>query len=161
LNKPALSALVLAASLLLVGAAGVAVGDSHEFANETVSVDNQTDTVYLEVENVTNGPVNVSVYGLDSGNETLVNETQIDAPPDNSTLIEWTANHTEYDGYRVVVKEDSTVDQTQNPQSVERVDVGTFDKVSGGGGALGSTGGSAAIVVVLIVGVYLVMKEEE
>ncbi|WP_058364897.1 hypothetical protein [Haloparvum sedimenti] len=141
------------------GVAGLEADANGEFLNETVSVDNSTDSVYVELTNVSNGPLNVTVSGLYNGTETVVNETQIDSPT-NTTVHEWQANSSEYDGYRIVVSEDSTATN----QSVESISAGTFDETSGGGGGAGDGSGfnkMHALVVVIVAAAAGVMLGDD
>jgi len=133
----------------MVGSVGAA-GDTTELANDTLDVDNQTRSVFAEVDaadqNVT---VNVSFYGVDSGgNETLVSEqTDQTVTANNSEMFEETANASAYEEYRVQV-------QAQSNSTNATASTGTIQKVSsGGGGLLGGSGspgmtGIAAFVVV-------------
>jgi hypothetical protein len=122
--------------------------------NETVTVDNSTDTVYVDLENVSNGPVNVTLIGH-GDSDVQEATTQL-----NSTdpAHEFTADPSTYDSYTVEVDEDASDTDTE---SVETIDIGTFQQVSGGGGGFGLGSGSTPIVLVAIVGVLALIMVKE
>ena len=129
-------------------------------ADETLSVDNETRSVYALAENTTAGyPINVTVYAVDSnGIETEVANGTLNATSANGTdLFEYTSlDPGNYTSYRVVV--------TGDGETVERVEVGAVREVTGGGGGLGLGGGSGisplllGAAIVLIGGVAYVMR---
>jgi len=130
--KTILAALALVAALgLTVGVGTVAAVE--EVENSTVTVTNDTDSVYADVAfNETAGTDNVTadVRLLDE-NSTEVASTTLDGVDNDSVLHEFGADSNNLDAgdYRVVV-------ETADGESgyVNSTEVGTFEKVSGGGG---------------------------
>ncbi|MFA9516331.1 hypothetical protein ACERIT_03795 [Halopenitus sp. H-Gu1] len=152
------AAFLLAAVVGALVAGGAVAIDGPTFANESVTVDNDTYSVAVTATNVTNGPVDVEVYGISNGNETLETTTTIDAV-NTSTTKEFSVNSTAYDSYRVVVSESDSVSQTQ---TVESLTIDTLVSGTGGGGFLPGTSSDQMSIAVLVLaaGALLVMKEE-
>lgn len=105
-----------------------------ELGNETVPITNDTDTVYVEVGNTTENAT-ATFYGIDSdGTETKTyNETIGPVAEGETVLVEETVDSDLYDDYRVIVMGNETDDGNAT------VEVGTFEKTSGGAG--GDDGG--------------------
>jgi len=147
----------LLASLLLVGAVVVvAAGSSAALVaspillNDTVEVTNTTDTVYADVTNTTNGPVNVTFYGYNAstGNYMLESEQQVDTPS-NTTRVDWVVDSAKFDSYEIYVHENASDTETE---SIESVKFGSTE--IGGGGLFG--GGESSQTTLLIIGVVVV-----
>ena len=146
----------LLGSLLLVGAVVVvAAGSSAALVaspillNDTVEVTNTTDTVYADVTNTTNGPVNVTFYGYNaSTGNTLESEQQVDTPS-NTTRVDWVVDSAKFDSYEIYVHEDASDTETE---SIESVKFGSTEL--GGGGLFG--GGESSQKTLLIIGVVVV-----
>ena len=137
--KSALTALLL---LSVVGA-GVAAAAGPTFADETLSVSDDTRSVYAEVENLNNSDgvnatARVVVYGLDEDSVAteLKNTTVSPTGANETAMVEQSVNASAYPEYRVVVSSDQT------NTTAERADVGSLEEVAGGsGGSGGSLGG--------------------
>ncbi|WP_018259335.1 hypothetical protein [Halomicrobium katesii] len=134
--------------------------NSDELADETVSVDNDTQEVYLKVTNTSGDTVDYVVYGIDEGITTEVNTGTISATAGNSTETTFAADTDSYDSYRFVVNQDP--DDGDN-ESVESVEVGEIvTQSSDGGGAIFAGGGGGLltpmnllIAVLIFAGAYL------
>jgi len=144
---------------LLVAAAGGAVAADVEIANDTVSVDADTRSVYAQLNNSeADSSTNATVwfYGVDdAGNETELEQRNVTVDAGNETLVERTdLNATKYPEYRVVVEASNTTNMTASVGSVEEV------AASGGGGdgGLGGTGLSIGAVGALAVVAFLVFR---
>lgn len=152
--KNRLAALLLVgtiAGLMFVTGSAAALVDSNILLNDTVEIDNETDTVYADVTNTTNGSVNVTFYGYNetTGNYTLESEQQVESP-DNTTRVDWVADLEAFDSYEIYVHEDDSNTDTQDVESV------AFGSTTiGGGGGFFSGGESSQNVLVLVVVVGL------
>jgi len=144
---------------LLVAAAGGAVAADVEIANDTVEVDNDTASVYAEIDATNNtGDANVTVefVPIADGNESDPITRNLTVASGETTLEEYKeVNNSEYDSYRVVVTADNSTNTTAT--------VGTFQKVAGGsgGGGIGGTGIGAGAAAALVVVALLVFRGGE
>jgi len=148
-----LALLVAVVAGLALGAVGGVSAADVEIANETVSVDNDTASVYAEInttENTGDANVTVEFIPIADGNESDPITRDLTVASGETTLEEYQdVNATEYDSYRVVVTADNSTNTTAT--------VGTFQKVAGGsgGGGIGGTGvgvGGAAVALVVAFG---------
>lgn len=135
------------------GAAG-----NDELADKNVTVGNDTQSVYVELDDTSDGEnatgnVNVTVYGVDDGgNETQVDKVQLQPDDDGEAeLYEYTSiNTSQYGEYRVLAEGNST----DSPSSA--VTVGTIEMVAGSGGGGGSlTSGSGLDMTLMGIPVVL------
>lgn len=156
-----LAYMLVVVALLGVGTIGATAQDAGntEVLNETVSVDDDTQSVYAEIDanETTDAAPTVTFYGID-GNET---ETQT-----GQQSVTVTANQTElvehadvdpdaYDSYRIVVEGDDS--------AIDGATAGIIQKVAGGGmGLLGGSGGAGSAVAALAVigGAYLYSRRD-
>ncbi len=152
--------LVAVVAGLALGAVGGVSAADVEIANDTVSVDDDTSSVYAEVDTTNNtGDANVTVefVPIADGNESDPITRNLTVASGETTLEEYQdVNATEYDSYRVVVTADNSTNTTAT--------VGTFQKVAGGsgGGGIGGTGiGAGAALVLLGVGALLFRGNED
>lgn len=156
---------------LLVGVGSAAVEtDTANFTNvtddllvdEQVEVTNDTRSVFVEVTDdgdKAEGPVNATVYEVDSENiQTQVDKVQITAPDNGTELYEYGDDSGETldtnMSYRVVVEGNSS------DVNASAVTVGTVSEVaSAGGGGSFSLDGSTTIagVTVPVVGLVLIV----
>jgi len=155
-----LALLVAVVAGLALGAVGGVSAADVEIANETVSVDNDTSSVYAEInttENTGDANVTVEFVPIADGNESDPITRNLTVASGETTLEEYQdVNATEYDSYRVVVTADNSTNTTAT--------VGTFQKVAGGsgGGGIGGTGiGAGAALAALAVGALLFHGNED
>lgn len=150
-------------TVLLSAGPGVALAANSpttELADKTVSVNNDTQDVYLTVNNTSSQPVNYTVYGVDSdGLTTQVDSGQISASAGNETTKYFAANATAYTEYRFTVSEDGSDGDNETVQSV---DVGkTVEQSAGGGGFFGGGGGLVnplnIVIALLLAGVLYLL----
>lgn len=151
-----LAALALVALLATASGGALAATNQTTIANDTLAVDDSTQSVYVEGFNTTQS-IDVTLYGQETINGS-VSETQLTTHTINATgagssqLWAYDAvNTTTYDHVRVHVAAAS------NLSTDASVDVGEISKVSGGdGGGLFGGGSSTSlgigVVVVLVVG---------
>lgn len=141
-------------AVLAVGTIGLAAGaTTGDLLTENVTVDNDTETVYLDVTNVSGGPVNVTFYGVDSDDtETQVLSKQIDAVDDNTTTTSVDANASAYEEYRIVVNEDGS---DASAESIGSYEVGKTVRSSGGGGLFAGGGGGLLSPMNILIGSLL------
>lgn len=130
----ALLALTLLASVVAPAVAAVDATGNVTHANETVTVDNDTQSIYVEAENASDVlDVQIAENGTEVANGTL------DATNNTTDSYEFEgidpANHSEY---RVLVS-------GPNNSTVERVDVLTVG-INRGGGSVGSSTGNTITV---------------
>jgi len=164
-------ALLAVVAMLLVGATGGAVaqtatatptdsGSGVELANGTVSVSNDTRSVYADVAAGANSSVELEVTfaGVDAdGNETELETRTISLNASEERLVERSnVNVSAYDSYRVMVT-------APNVNSTEAIaEVGKVAEVAGsGGGAIGSTidqAGGIGVVVVVAGAALLILR---
>lgn len=125
----ALLIVVVLATFSMAGAATHNVNNSTEYHNSTYSVDNDTQSVYIDVEDTNGTTVHAFFYGIDSGgNVTEVHNETMTAAAGEIVSADTPVNATTYDEYRVVLEGDDTTDK---PVSVES---GLISKLAGGGG---------------------------
>jgi len=140
----------------IVPAAGLA-GDGTEFANESVAINNTTDTVYADLTDTSNGPVNVSIYGYNATDDayTAAIENESVDSPNSTTRVDWVVEQDLYDSYRVIVAED--VNNT-DIQDVGTIEIGKTE--IGGSGVFSGANGerNSIIALVVVVGGFLIMK---
>jgi hypothetical protein len=145
-------------AVLMVGVAPAAAGNSADtqLADKSVTVDNETQEVYLEVTNTSGQLVNYTVYGVDDGLTTQVNSGQISAAANNTTQKTFAANGTAYDSYRFTVSEDPS---DNDNETVESVSVGKIVEQSADsdGGAIFGGGGGGLLTPMNVVIAILVM----
>lgn len=125
-----------------VGVAAAANSDADQLADKSVSVDNSTEQVYLEVTNTSSQQVNYTVYGVEDGITTQVDSGLISAPSDDSTQQTFAVDSASYDSYRFVVTEDP---RDSDNETVESVDVGEIVEQSSGGGGIFGGGGDGLL----------------
>ncbi|QKY20605.1 hypothetical protein B4589_009525 [Halolamina sp. CBA1230] len=167
--------LVLVVVGLLVGATGGAIaqegtatptatdsGSGVELVNSTVSVDNDTRSVYADVA-AGNSSVDLTVTfaGVDAdGNETELEERSVTVNASEEQLVERSdVNTSAYESYRVMVT-------APNLNSTEATaEVGKVAEVAGGGGGFGIGGGAGSIgtvgIVVVVAGALLVLRRDD
>ena len=110
-----------------------------ELADKEVTVDSDTESVYLEVTNTSGDALNYTVYGIADGLSTEVDSGTISATSNDTARQEFAVNATEYDSYRVVVTEDAS---DSDEESAENIEIGTtVNQTSGGGGVFAGVGG--------------------
>lgn len=160
IKKAGVAALVALA--LLTSMAVPAVAQSgNELADKSVSVDGDTESVYLEVTNTSGDAVNYTVYGISDGLSTEVDAGTISSADENDTARqEFAVNSSEYDEYRIVVTEDAS---DSDEESADNIEIGTtINQANGGGGIFGSFGGGGlftptnAIIAFAVFGVTYV-----
>lgn len=149
-SKTLVAALSLALVVvgLAVGAAGGAVAADVEIANDTVSVDNQTQSVYAEIEGAPNSSTDLTVEftGLDdSGNQSFQEQRNVTVGAGNTSLVE----RTELNASAVSEVRVSVTAPNLNSTNTT-AEVGKIQKVAGGGGGLGGTVESAGGPVVVV-----------
>ena len=126
--------------------------ESTELADKTVSVNNDTQEVYITVNNTSGDAVDYTLYGVSDGLSTEVSSGQISALAGEETTKTFAADPAEYDEYRFVVEQDSTDSDTE---TVESVEVGKLVQQSASGGALFGGSGGLLSPLNLIIGVLL------
>lgn len=141
--------LAVVGSIGLATVTGGAAAADVEIGNETVAVDDNTDSAFAEVNNTATTDANVTIeyVGVDAdGNDTSVLATNnVVATADSETLDEYAdVNASKYEKIRIT----TTLDNTTADQSNVSVSVGTFQKLSGGGG--GSSSGLGTNVWLLL-----------
>ena len=150
----ALVALAVVGALVSGGAIAI---DGPIFHEETVSVDNDTDSVAVTVTNVSNGPIDLTVSGVSNGTETVQNNTTIDAT-NGSTTKEFQVNSTKYDSYYVLLEESDAVTETQ---TVENVSVDVLSSGSGGGGFIPGASQVQSITILVIAALALLLMGDD
>lgn len=150
LGSGAIAGLAVLALLASVFAGGAAAADT-TVINQTVAVDDSTQSVYVEATNTTQ---NLSVELLGVHNDTETSLTNHTIASTSSTLWTYDAANidtTQYESVRVLV---TAPNATATNATVE---AGTIDKVAAGGGG-GWLGGSSGIGGASVLGlVVLVM----
>ena len=142
IKKTGLAALLALAVLTSMAIPAVAQSGT-ELADKEVTVDGDTESVYLEVTNTSGDALNYTVYGIADGLSTEVDSGTISATSNDTARQEFAANATEYDSYRVVVTEDASDSDSESAESIE---IGTtVNQVDSGGGAFAGVGGSGLI----------------
>lgn len=110
-----------------------------ELADKEVTVDDDTESVYLEVTNSSGDALNYTVYGISDGLSTEVDAGTISAMSNDTARQTFAVNSTEYDSYRVLVTEDAG---DSDSESAENIEIGTtVNQVMSGGGVFGFGGG--------------------
>ena len=139
IKKTGLAALLAFAVLTSMAVPAVAQSGD-ELADKSVTVDGDTESVFLEVTNSSGDSLNYTVYGIADGLSTEVDSGQISATSNDTARQEFAVNATEYNEYRVVVTEDAS---DSDSESAENIEIGTtINQVdSGGGGAFAGVGG--------------------
>lgn len=138
IKKAGLAALVALALLTSVAMPAVAQS-GFELADRSVSVNSDTESVYLEVTNTSGDAVNYTVYGISDGLSTEVDAGTISSADENDTARqEFGANATAYDEYRILVTEDAS---DSDEESADNIEIGTTVNQANGGGIFGSFGG--------------------
>ncbi|WP_311170624.1 hypothetical protein [Halobellus ordinarius] len=162
----ALLLLVVGGALISGTAAAAVLTDTTNFASvgtdvlveKNMTVDNETDHIYVDLDNSTGDveTVNTTLYGVENGTETQVEKVQIEAPYGTVENYEYTSiDSANYSEYRVVVEGDST---TTNATYIA---VGTPNS---GGGSTPSSGidtKTAGMIAVVLVGGYIFLKEDD
>jgi hypothetical protein len=140
IKKTGLAALLVFAVLTSM-AVPAAAQSGAELADREVVVDDETESVYLEVTNTSGDALDYTVYGLADGLSTEVDSGTISSMDANDTVRQtFAVNATEYDSYRVVVTEDPT---DNDEESADDIEVGaTVNQAGGGGGIFAGVGGS-------------------
>lgn len=143
IKKTALAGLLAFAVLSSMAVPAVAQSGA-ELADKEVTVDSDTESVYLEVTNTSADALNYTVYGLADGLSTEVDAGTISATSNDTTRQEFAVNATEYDSYRVVVTEDAS---DSDSESAENIEIGTTvnQMTGGGGGVFGFSGGGGLV----------------
>lgn len=142
IKKTGLAALLALAVLTSMAVPAVAQSGA-ELADKEVTVDGDTESVYLEVTNTSGDALNYTVYGIADGLSTEVDAGTISATSNDTARQEFAVNATEYDSYRVVVTEDASDSDSESAESIE---IGTtVNQVDGGGGAFAGVGGGGLI----------------
>lgn len=145
-----LSTLAVAFAALLLGSAALTGGavatvetnqtnfasvGSEELAHDSYSVDNDTQSLYVDLDNLdgnNSGTVEVNVSAIDSnGNHTTVDTVQMNASSGNIESYEYSnIDPSTYSEYHLQVTGNSTTVEASS------LDLGTVSKLSGGGGFL-------------------------
>jgi len=156
IKKTALAAL-LALAVLTSMAVPAAAQSGAELADKEVTVNDDTESVYLEVTNTSGDALNYTVYGISDGLSTEVDSGTVSSADSNDTVRQtFAVNATEYDSYRVVVTEDAS---DSDEESAENIEIGTtVNQATGGGGVFGFGGGGGLFSTqnILIGGVVVV-----
>jgi hypothetical protein len=138
IKKTGLAALLALAVLTSMAVPAVAQSGA-ELADKEVTVDSDTESVYLEVTNTSGDALNYTVYGIADGLSTEVDSGTISATSNDTARQTFAVNATEYDSYRVVVTEDAS---DSDEESAENIEIGTtVNQTSGGGGVFAGVGG--------------------
>ncbi|SFR31173.1 hypothetical protein [Halorubrum sodomense] len=158
IKKTGLAALLALAVLTSMAVPAMAQSGT-ELADKSVTVDGDTESVYLEVTNSSGDALNYTVYGISDGLSTQVDSGTISATANDTVRQEFAVNATEYSSYRVVVTEDAS---DTDSESAENIEIGTtVNQTSGGGGVFAGVGGglfslrNGLIAVVIGGGAYV------
>ncbi|SHG78094.1 hypothetical protein [Halobaculum gomorrense] len=148
----------LLAGLLLLSVAAGGVVAATELADKTVSVNDDTERVYLEVTNTSSENLNYTVYGIADGITTQEYSGQISAAANDTTRKEFAVNATTYDSYRVVVTENANLSGNETAETIE---IGTTvsqsaTNDSSGGAIFGGGGGGLLTPLNILLGVLAV-----
>ena len=142
IKKTGLAALLALAVLTSMAVPAVAQSGA-ELADKEVTVDSDTESVYLEVTNSSGDALNYTVYGIADGLSTEVDSGTISSADENDTARQtFAANSDEYDSYRVVVTEDAS---DSDEESAENIEIGTTVNQASGGGVFAGVGGGGLI----------------
>ena len=135
IKKTGLATLLVFAVLTSM-AVPAAAQSGAELADREVVVDDETESVYLEVTNTSGDALDYTVYGLADGLSTEVDSGTISSADANDTVRQtFAVNATEYDSYRVVVTEDPS---DTDEESADDIVVGATVNQAGGGGIFGA-----------------------
>lgn len=139
IKKTGLAALLALAVLTSMAVPAVAQSGA-ELADKEVTVDGDTESVYLEVTNTSGDNLNYTVYGISDGLSTEVDSGTISSVDGNDTARQTFAVDSEqYDSYRVVVTEDAS---DSDEESADNIEIGTtVNQATGGGGVFAGVGG--------------------
>ncbi|WP_237561606.1 hypothetical protein [Halorubrum halophilum] len=138
-------ATLLALAVLTSMAVPAVAQSGNELADKSVTVDSDTESVYLEVTNTSGDALNYTVYGISDGLSDEVDSGTISSADENDTARQtFAVNATEYDEYRVVVTEDAS---DSDEESADNIEVGTTVNQAGGGGAFFAGAGGGLLTV--------------
>jgi ABC-type oligopeptide transport system substrate-binding subunit len=139
IKKAGLAALLALAVLTSMAVPAVAQSGA-ELADKEVTVNGDTESVYLEVTNTSGDNLNYTVYGISDGLSTEVDAGTISSVDENDTARQtFTVDSEKYDSYRVLVTEDASDSDTE---SADNIEIGTtVNQASGGGGVFAGVGG--------------------
>jgi len=144
IKKTGLAALLALAVLTSMAVPAVAQSGA-ELTDKSVTVDSDTESVYLEVTNSSGDALNYTVYGISDGLSTEVDSGTISATSNDTARQEFAVNATEYNEYRVVVTEDAS---DSDSESADNIEIGTtVNQAGGGGGVFAGVGGGGLINV--------------
>lgn len=140
-----LASLILLSSLggvIAIGGSAMAVTNTGpEMFDQTVSIDGDTQDVYLEVNDSSGDALLYEVYGVEDGVTTLVDEGSVSDTGSDTTpeRLSYAANSSKYDSYRLTVYEDGSDADTESAESITAGS--TVDQQAGGGGFFAGGGG--------------------
>jgi len=138
IKKTGLAALLALAVLTSVAVPAVAQSGD-ELKDKSVTVDGDTESVYLEVTNSSGDALNYTVYGIADGLSTEVDAGQISATSNDTARQTFAVNSTKYDEYRVLVTENAS---DSDSESADNIEIGTtVNQATGGGGVFAGVGG--------------------
>jgi len=129
--------------------------DGAEMLDQTVSVDNSTEEVWLEALDTSGDSLNYEVLGVSDGQTTEVDTGTISSASDaeEATRLTWAADSSAYDSYRVIVTEDPSDADTESAESLQ---IGTtVSQAAGGGGFFGGGGSGLFSTSNILIGVAL------
>jgi len=134
-------------ALMVVLSAGVGVvAAANELADQTVDVNQDTQEVYLEVENTSSDNLNYTVYGIDEGITTEVDSGTISAAENDTTRKSWSVDADTYDQYRITVEENGSDSDNETADNIEiGTTVNQVSSDSDGGGPIFGGGGGGLI----------------
>lgn len=137
-----LGTIAVVALLLTVGLVGIGAAETYENlesadmpVNETVTPDEDTESLRVLAENVTNDTADVTVFEIDNGTETEVDTGTLDTSGTDTTTdtYEYSEINTSLE-YRVLVEGDGA----------DMIDVAKVQVVSAGGGGSGDLVGNVS-----------------
>ena len=148
-------AFLLAVVGLLVGAAGGVAAADAEVANETVSVDNDTRSVYADVEA---GNTSVDLRVEFTANGSTLGTQNVSLNASESQLVEQSVDGSAHDSVRVMVTAPNL--NTTNATA----EIGSVKEVAGGGGGIGGAveqaGGIGVVVLIGGAAAILLMGDD-
>lgn len=146
-------------ALLLTGAAvaqdSTNTENGPEMLDESVTVDNSTEKVWLEALDTSGDSLNFELLGVSDGQTTTVDTGTISSASDATepTRLTWAADSSDYDSYRVIVYEDGSDADTESAESLQ---IGTtVSQAAGGGGFFGGGGSGLFSTSNILIGVAL------
>ena len=167
-----LAAFVLISGLGVGGVAAQSGDDPMVFVDESTTISNSTDSVYVDVTGVddmnASGPVDVTVTveglteGTDPGNGTQLDTATLSVAAgavESYDYVVTDTNVADYDSVHVTVEVTTSGDE----DLIASTDWGTLEQMSGGGGGLldGGIGGiSVPVIGAVLVGGYLLMGRD-